>query len=366
MRNETAMVGRPAQELDTPSLLLDLAVMERNIAKTVSLLKEAGVNWRPHIKGQKVPAIAHMETAAGAVGITCAKLGEAEVMASAGIKNILIANQIVGLQKVTRLANLCKHAEVIVAVDSLENVLELDMAGRQKGVRIPVVVEVDTGMGRCGVQPGEPALALCRGVHDCAGLRYVGLMSWEGHARRVKDMVERQAVCKKSVGLLTSTARLCREAGLPVEVVSCGGTGTEKFSSRIPGVTEIQAGGIIFNDVYYSTLGLDYEFALTVLSTVSSRPNPTRVVTDAGRKTMSRDTAMPRPKGLASVKSVSLSAEHGQIELQEPNLNLRIGDKLEWIVGYGDTTVCLHDEMYGIRDGIVEVVWPVLARGKLR
>ena len=140
---------------------------------------------------------------------------------------------------------------------------------------------------------------------------------------------------------------------------------TEKFSSRIPGVTEIQAGGIIFNDVYYSMLGLDYDFALTVLSTVTSRPNPTRIVTDAGRKTMSGDTAMPQPRGLTGVKSVSLSAEHGRIELEEPNLDLKVGDKLEWIVGYGDTTVCLHDVMYGIRDGIVEVVWPILARGKL-
>jgi len=329
------------------------------------MLREMGVGWRPHAKGHKVPAIAHMEIAAGAIGITCAKLGEAEVMVSAGIKNILIANQVVGPRKVTRLANLCKRAEVIVAVDSLENVLELDAAGRQKGVRIPVVVEIDTGMGRCGVQPGEPAVALSHRIHDCAGLRYMGLMTWEGHARRYRDPEERRTVCEKSVGLLTWTAQLCRESGLPVEVVSCGGTGTEKFSSRIPGVTEIQAGGIIFNDVYYSMLGLDYDFALTVLSTVTSRPNPTRIVTDAGRKTMSGDTAMPQPRGLTGVKSVSLSAEHGRIELEEPNLDLKVGDKLEWIVGYGDTTVCLHDVMYGIRDGIVEVVWPILARGKL-
>ena len=365
MSNETAVIGRPVQELDTPALLVDLGAMERNIAKTARILREAGVNWRPHAKGQKVPAIAHMEIAAGAIGITCAKLGEAEVMAYAGIKSILIASQIVGPQKVARLANLCKHAEVIVAVDSLENVAELDEAGQRKGVRIPVVVEVDIGMGRCGVEPGEPAVALSRRVNECAGLRYMGLMAWEGHVRRHTDPVERKAACEKSVGMLTWTARLCREAGLPVQIVSCGGTGTEEFSSKVPGVTEIQAGGIIFNDMRYASLGVDREFALTVLSTVVSRPTPTRIITDAGRKTLSVDVALPAPKGLASVKAVSLSAEHGKIELEVPNHELKVGDKLEWIVGYGDTTVCLHDIMYGIRDGVVEVAWPILGRGKL-
>lgn len=366
MSHRTTSIGRRVRDLDTPVLVVDLAALERNIAKTARILKEAGVNWRPHTKSQKVPAIAHMEIAAGAIGITCAKLGEAEVMVYAGIKSILIANQVVGPQKVARLANLCRHGEVIVAVDSLENVRELDAAARQKGVRIPVVVEVDTGMERCGVEPGEPAVALSREVYECAGLRYMGLMTWEGPARRCKDLEERRAVCERMVGLLISTAQLCREAGLPVEVVGCGGTGTEEISSRVPGVTEIHAGGIIFNDMYYSTLGLEREFALTVLSTVISRPKPTRIITDAGRKAMSSHMAVPAPKGLAGVKSVALSAEHGKIELEEPNFDLKVGDKVEWIVGYADMTVCLHDEMYGVRDGIVEVVWPVAARGKLR
>ena len=366
MSADTSVIGRPATELDTPALLIDLDAMERNIAQTAALLNDAGVNWRPHSKGHKSPAIAHAQIDAGAIGITCAKLGEAEVMVSNGIKSILIANQIVGERKVTRLANLCQHAEVIVAVDSMDNVLELDAAGRRKGLQIPVVVEVETGMARCGVGPGEETVALSRQIHDCEGLRYAGLMSWEGHARGTKDPEARRAICEEAVGLLTRSAEMCRKAGLPVEIVSCGGTGTERFSSYVPGVTEIQAGGIIFNDMYYAELGLDYQFALTVVSTVTSRPNPYRIVTDAGRKTMSRDTALPRPVGVAGVKSISLSAEHGTIELDAPNTALRVGDRLEWIAGYADTTVHLHEAMYGIRDGIVEVVWPVLARGKLR
>ena len=366
MNNETLIVGQPVQHLDTPSLLVDLDAMERNIARAAGIFRKAGVSWRPHTKGQKVPAIAHMEVAAGAIGITCAKLGEAEVMVAAGIKNVLIANQVVGPQKVTRLANLCRRAEVIVAVDSVENVRELDAAGRRKDLCIPVVVELDTGMGRCGVQPGEPGLALARKVDESVGLRYMGLMSWEGHVRQFRRAEERGAACEKAVRQLTGTAELCHRAGLNVEVVSCGGTGTHAISAGIAGVTEIQAGGIIFNDEYYAGLGLDHDFALTVLSTVVSRPTPTRIVTDVGRKTMSSDTAVPRPLGIPGAKAVKLSAEHGLIELEEPSRTPRVGDKVTWIVGYGDTTVCLHDEMAGVRDGIVEVVWPILARGKLR
>jgi D-serine deaminase-like pyridoxal phosphate-dependent protein len=362
----STVIGQRLENLDTPVLVVELASMERNIARTARLLAEAGVSWRPHSKGHKVPAIVHKEIAAGAIGVTCAKLGEAEVMAAAGIRSILIANQVVGSQKVTRLANLCRQAEVIVAVDSLENVGELDVAGRQKGLRIPVVVEVDTGMGRCGVQPGEPTLALSRRVSECAGLQYMGLMGWEGHARRELDPQKRKLICERAVGLLVHSAEMCRAAGLPVRIVSCGGTGTEEFSSRVARVTEIQAGNIIFNDLHYASLGVDREFALTVLSTVISRPTPTRIVTDAGKKAMSSDAALPQPMGVAGVKSVRLSSEHGQIELESPSDRPKIGDKLMWIVGYGDTTVFLHDEMVGVRDGTVEVVWPILGRGKLR
>jgi D-serine deaminase-like pyridoxal phosphate-dependent protein len=361
----SSVVGRPITDLDTPALLVDLNAMDRNIAKTVRILGDLGVGWRPHTKGQKVPAIAHREIAAGAIGITCAKLGEAEVMAAAGIGSILIANQIVGQQKVDRLANLCRRAEVIVSVESLDNVRELDAAARRFNTRIPAVVEVDVGMNRCGTQPGEPSVSMARAIHESEGLRLMGLMGYEGHAR-VVDLPERRAGCAESVGLLVSTAAACRETGLPIEIVSCGGTGTEEISGRIPGVTEIEAGGIIFNDMYYNSLGLDREFALTVLTTVTSRSTPTRIVTDAGRKTMSDNTAAPRPKSIEDVKSVGLSAEHAQIELREPNSSIRIGDKLEWIVGYSDTTVCLHDEMFGVRDGLVEVVWPIAGRGKLR
>jgi D-serine deaminase-like pyridoxal phosphate-dependent protein len=360
-------IGQSKWDLDTPVLLVDLPVMEGNIERMARTFREAGVNWRPHTKGQKIPAIAHKEMAAGAKGITCAKLAEAEVMAGAGIQDILIANQIVGEKKIARLVNLLPHADVAVLVDSEENVEALDRAAQEKGVRLRVLVEVNVGMERAGVAPGEATVALAKSVHSREGLIFAGLQTWEAHTIRIEDPDEKRMAVEASVGLITDSARQCREAGLPVEIVSCGGTGDYWISAVQPGVTEIEAGGGIFSDVHYRThLGLQHEYALFILATVTSRPNPYRIVCDAGKKTMSSDAAVPEPVGVGKVKSVSLSAEHGKIELEEPNTTLKVGDKIEFVVGYGDTTVHLHEEMYGIRDGKVEVVWPILGRGKLR
>jgi D-serine deaminase-like pyridoxal phosphate-dependent protein len=274
---------------------------------------------------------------------------------------------VVGPAKATRLVNLRRHADVIVAIDSAENAAELDAAARAKGVRVRAVVEVDLGMRRCGVLPGPPALELARQVAACRGLEFVGLMGWEGHARRPGDPDERRRNIEAAVGLLVETAELCRRAGLPVAIVSCGGTGTHQVAARVPGVTEIQAGGGVFGDRYYRrNYALDHEPALTVLTTVVSRPAPDRIVVDAGKKTMSADLEAPEPLGLEGVQRVRLSAEHGTIDLAEPNDRVRVGDRITFAVGYSDTTTCLHDEFLGVRDGRVEVVWPILGRGKLR
>ncbi len=360
-------VGRSKWELDTPALLVDLPTMERNIATMAKRIIGGGVNWRPHTKGQKVPAIAHLELAAGAIGVTCAKLGEAEVMAAAGIRDILIANQVVGQQKVARLVNLCKHADVIVAVDSPENVAELSAAAAAKGVEQRVVIEVDVGMRRCGVASGEAVVELAKTIRRSPGLQFAGVMGWEAPCTRLTDPAEKRACVEEALGGLTRSADLCRQADIPVEIVSCGGTGTYWVSATIPGVTELQAGGGIFHDVHYADhFGVDHEFAMTIMTTAISRPTPTRIVVDAGRKTMSAEAANPRPLGVGEVESLSFSAEHGRIELAQPNTSLKVGDKVEWIVGYTDTTVLLHDELYATRDDTVEVVWPILGRGKLR
>ena len=361
------MIGAAKQSLDTPALLVELDLLDANIARIAAACARHGVRWRPHIKGQKIPQIVRRELAAGARGITCAKLGEAEVMADAGIDDILVANQVTGAAKIERLMRLLKRARVTVAVDDAANVATLSTAAQAHGVVLPVVLEIEVGMNRAGVQPGAPAVALAERVHRSKGLAFQGVMAWEGHTARIDDQAEKARKVREAVALLTGTADAIRAAGIPVAIVSCGGTGTYLLSTAIPGVTEIQAGGGVFSDVAYRTqYHVDHPCALTILTTVTSRPTPTRIVCDAGKKTMSGDAALPEPIGVGPVAAVRLSAEHGIVELKEPTDHPRIGETLEFVVGYSDTTVHLHEEMYAVRNGRVVEVWPVLARGKRR
>jgi len=367
MTNQLGTVGLMKMALDTPVLLVDLAVMAGNIKQIAATCRDAKVAWRPHTKGIKIPAIAHQALAAGAIGVTCAKLGEAEVMAAAGIRDILIANQIVGAPKIARLIGLQRHAEVKVLVDSADNAAALAAEASAAGVHLRVLIEVDTGMGRAGVAPGSSAVDLARNIKALPGLELVGVEGWEGHATEIQDEHEKAATIECAVSALTATADALRRAGFPISIVSCGGTGTFRFTTRLPGVTEIQAGGGILSDVRYRTkCNADLPYSLTVLTTVISRPNELRIICDAGKKTMSSDAAVPLPLGVEFLRSVNLSAEHARLELDRPNHFLKVGDKLEFVVGYSDTTVHLHEEMIGTRDGRVEIVWPILGRGKLR
>jgi D-serine deaminase-like pyridoxal phosphate-dependent protein len=363
------MIGRPIGDLDTPALLVDLGKLERNIVKMRQvIIEDAGIGWRPHTKSMKTPAIAHKLLQAGAHGVTCAKLGEAEVMAAAGIRDILIANQVVGAGKLSRLAHLCRHADVIVAVDCDQHVQALAAAAQAARTRPRVVVEVNIAMNRAGVEPGEAVVALGKKVASCRSLRFAGVMAWEGgRLAALPDPGEKRKAIQAAVSLLTASAERCRAAGLPIEIVSCGGTGTHGITAKIPGVTEVQAGGGIFCDVHYrKDYGVEHEYALTVLTTVVSRPNPTRIVCDAGWKTMGQQPASPEPLGVGEAKSLRLSAEHATIEFAAPRSSPGVGDHVEFVVGYSDSTVFLHDYLYGVRDGRLEVIWPILGRGKLR
>ena len=365
---QLGLIGQPKEALDTPALLVDLDVMERNIERMArTIVREAGVGWRPHTKAMKNPALAHILMRAGAHGVTCAKLGEAEVMAAAGVHDILVANQVVGPQKIARLVNLRRHCDVMVLVDGIENVAELDRAARDKGVRLRVLIELDTGMHRAGVEPGDSALALARRIVPCQGLHLAGLMTWESHTLMIVDPEEKRRAVTEALGRVTDTAELCREAGIPMEIISCGGTGTYWISAFAPGVTEIQAGGGIFCDMRYrNDFGVDHEYAMTVLATVTSRPVPERIICDAGKKTMSSEHADPMPIGIEGVETLTFSAEHGRIELREASVLPRVGERIEFVAGYSDTTVMVHDEIFGIRDGRIETVWPLWGRGRLQ
>jgi len=377
--SDTSIVGMSKSELDTPALWVDLDAFESNVQRLASYFRSAGVSWRPHFKGLRVPALAYTEIEAGAIGVSCATVMEAEAVAVAGIHNILITNEVVGSQKIARLVELLRGgAHVMVCVDNAENLARLSQAAELANVQCSALVDVNVGLNRCGVLPGEQAVALSKLVHDTPNLIFKGLMGYEGHTEPISDPEERRCAIEESVALVVDTANLCRASGLPVEIVSCGSTITYSVTAHIPGVTEIQAGGAVFMDIVYKSLGVDLDYSLLVQATVISRPSPVRAVVDAGRKKMGCiwflpggnapglswtpcPVAIPQPRNLPGIRLTTLHAEHGILEL-EPDVQLRVGDKIDFIPGYADFTVCRHSKLYGIRMEKVEAVWDVLAR----
>lgn len=355
-------VGLAAAELETPALCLDIEKYRRNVARMVEfIVKRHGVAWRPHMKGQKARELAREAVAAGAIGVTCATLYEAEAMVRSGVGEVLIAHEIVGARKQARLARLAREAPGLIAcTDSVEHAGLLNAAALAENAIVPVLIEIDGGMRRCGIAPGEPVVALARAIGDMPGLRLRGLMAWEGHVLSFDPETKRKKI-EESIGALRSSAELCRAAGIDVEILSASGSGTFRMSVDLPGITEVQAGGGVFSDLSYEKWGLDHEFALTVMTRVVSVSSPVRVIVDGGFKSMSVQHGLPRPLGVGAVKSLSLSAEHGTIELEEPK-SLRVGDAISFVPGYTDSTVCLHDEMCVIRGGVVEAVWAIPGR----
>ena len=359
-------IGAPVLELDTPALVVDLDLLERNVERIARHCQERGVGWRPQSKGLRVREVARRCVEAGALGITCAKLGDAEWFADGGLDHILIANEIVGASKLERLLALRERADVMLSVDSPDGLAAAGAAARAAGTELGVVLEVDIGLRRCGVAAGEPAVALGRLVQETRGLRLEGLMAWEGHTLSVSDPEARAPEIRAALELLVETAELCRARGLPIHVVNASGTGTYRVATTVPGITEVQAGGGVYGDRTYARWGVPVDFALTVAATVISRPTPSRVVLDAGQRAMSIATTLPWPKDLPNVASVAVHVEHCIVELSEPSATPRIGDHLELVAGYHDTTVCLHDELYAARGGRVEAVWPVAPRSSFR
>ncbi len=367
MNSHAGNIGQSKWDLDTPALVIDVPAMERNIARMDAFFADKKAKLRPHAKTHKCPTISHKQLAAGhAVGITCAKLGEAEALAAAGIKDILIANQIVGPQKIARLMGLAHQADVMVAVDDPVNVEQLSAAAVDAGVRLRVLVEVNIGMNRCGVEPGEPALELARKVAEAKGLRFMGLQGYEGHLVMHPNLDERRQRTLAAMKSLVDTRHLIEGAGLEVTIVSGGGTGTYDITGTIEGVDEVQAGSYVFNDVRYRSVGAHFDCALTVLATVISRPTPTVAVTDAGHKVLTSEFGLPELIGVEGASLTRLSEEHGKVEFEAPNRDLRPGDKVEFIPSHGCTTINLFDCYHVVRDDRLEAVWNIAGRGKSR
>jgi D-serine deaminase-like pyridoxal phosphate-dependent protein len=359
--------GQPVEELDTPALILDIAAAERNIQRMADRFATGPVRVRPHVKTHKTPLIAHKQLAAGAIGVTCAKLGEAEVMIRSGIPEVLVSSEIVGPAKVARLLALSRHATVITVVDDALAARAISDAAVAAGLRVPTLVDVDVGQSRTGVAPYQPALALAREVAAMPGLMLVGLQGYEGHLQHIPGAAARAEACRAAMKALTETADLLRGAGLPVDIVSTGGTGTHSIAGTYPGITEIQPGSYVVMDTHYGSVeGLGFEQALFIQTTVISKTRPREVIVDAGMKTASIDSGMPRVHGIAGAEFYFVGDEYGKVTFDGPSDDVRVGDKLTLVPSHCDTTINLHDHFCVVRDGRLEDVWPIAARGKIR
>ena len=354
-------------DLDTPALCIDLDAIEANIREITAACASHGVQWRPHAKCHKSVDVARRLIGAGAIGLTCAKLGEAEVYAAAGIADLLIANMLVGPLKVQRLVELRRIADPIVCFDDMLQAEPIGRAMQAAGLKVRALLEIDIGMHRVGIAPGDAALALARQINALPGIELAGIMGYEGHLLLIEDPVEKESKIRAALIQLVQTRDLLVQHGIPCPIVSCGGTGSFGICVSQPGITEIQCGGAILMDAFYRTRChvSQFRYALKVIATVVSRPAPDRAIIDAGRKTMNMELAMPIVIGRDDIHVVSLSAEHGVLRLDASARDVAIGQRLEIVPGYSDFTCVLHDRFYALRGNVVEAIWPLQARGKL-
>jgi D-serine deaminase-like pyridoxal phosphate-dependent protein len=349
-------------EIPTPALIVDAAALDRNIARMARFFAEGACRLRPHVKAHKTPAIARRQLAAGScTGLTCATVLEAEAVAGF-CDDILIANEIVTADKCGRAAALAASRRVTVAVDSTEGLDALAAAARGAGVTLGVLVDLNVGQMRCGVPPGEAALALATRAARTPGIVLRGVMGYEGHVQPVRERAEREAQARRAMQGLVDTAAQLRGAGLPCEIVSAGGTGTFDISGRVPGVTEIQAGSYALMDTDYGDVGVPFEQAFFVLGTIVSRPALDRCVADAGHKSTTKDHGLPRVHGIEGATVTSLNDEHATMAIPAA-ATIRIGDRIRLVPSHTDPTMNLHDVVYAFEGDRVIDVWPVAARG---
>lgn len=360
-----SLVGRRIDKLDTPVTLIDLDVFEANARAIHDQLAAHQLTWRPHTKALKSPALARRLLDVGAIGITCAKLSEAEAMVDGGITEILVANHLGSPVKWQRAAALQHRAQVTVCVDDARPVGWAGEAARAAGVTIPLFIEVDIGMRRVGVRSPADAVALAELISATDGVELAGVMGYEGHLTTVWPAEQKQAECEQAMAILLRAADAIRAAGHEVGIVSTGGSATFGSTLAVGGLTECQAGGGTLMDRFYAQdCHVDLPFALTMISTVVSAAEPGYAVSDAGFKALGAYPGMQPPLVLepSGVQVRALSAEHGNLLTDR---QLQVGDRLRLVPGYSDAMMCLHDHVLGVRGGMVTEVIELTGRGKL-
>jgi len=352
--------GTPADTLPTPALTVELSLLSANIAAMMAALEGQSARLRPHTKVQKSPDIALLQVGAGAIGVTVATIWEAAAMAAAGVRSILVANEVIGPDKIGAAAALARHADLIIAVDDAANISDLSAAMTAAGSQAGILVDLDVGMARCGARSPEEALGLARPAHAAPGLELRGVQAYEGHCMLEPDRDTRIRLATEAMAYAASVKELLLADGLPAEVLSAGGTGTYNITGRHPAVTELQAGSYVFMDAFHGSLVPGFAVSLTVLTTVLARHGDT-VIFDAGRKSVGIDFVLPPIQGY-DYQARYYAEEHALFDT-DPGFPAQIGDRARLICGYAPTTVNLHDVIFVTDGDQVADVWPVFPRG---
>jgi D-serine deaminase-like pyridoxal phosphate-dependent protein len=351
-------IGRPREELTTPALLLDLETLRANLDLIAAGMRDVPTALRAHVKVHKSPHIARMQIEHGAIGVGCATVWEAIVMARAGISDVFVINEVVGAEKTRALALLAREADVKTAVDDAAQIDGLSRAAVAAGSSIGVLIDVDEGMHRCGVTSSEEALPLASLITESPGLRFDGLTGYEGHCSLEFDPKKRHAMAGEAMALLTGIADDLAAAGLPCEIVSAAGTGTWEVTSRYPGVTEIQPGSYATMDGHHRGLDPRFGWAVTVLASVISR-RPDRIVLDAGSKTVGASHGVLKGWDLEKYR---FDEEHS-IFLADADVPLTAGDTVEILCNYTPFAIGYFEAYHVLENGKVVDIWPVMPRG---
>ena len=356
-----AAVGRLRRELTTPALIMDLDLVRANIQHMMSRLSGMPAKLRPHVKCQKSPELARLQVEAGAIGVCTANVWEAIVMSRSGIEDVLIANEVVGREKIAALANAAREGNLTVAVDHPQNAEDHSAAVEAAGSKLDVLIEVDVGMGRGGVRSAEEAVSLARHIAKLSGLRLRGVQGYEGQCMLEPDRDLRIKKAYAAMDYIGTVVDDLAAAGFPCEVVSAGGTGTYDITGANPRVTEIQAGSYTFMDNMHGNLVPGFSRALTVLGTVAIQHGNT-IVLDSGRKSIGIDFVLPTMLKYPFYKARYFAEEHALFDIDE-RCKLKLGDTVELTPGYAPTTVNLYDAYHVVEKDVVVDIWPIVPRG---
>ncbi|MBD9528301.1 3-hydroxy-D-aspartate aldolase BhcC [Paracoccus sp. PAR01] len=368
-----ALPGMAEADIQTPCLILDLDALERNIKKMGDYAKAHGMRHRSHGKMHKSVDVQKLQQElGGAAGVCCQKVSEAEVFARGGIKDILVSNQVRDPAKIDRLARLPKlGARIIVCVDDVANVADLSAAAQRHGTQLEVFIEIDCGAGRCGVTTAAAVVQIAKAVDAAPGLKFTGIQAYQGAMQHMESFIDRKAKLDAAIAQVKEAVAALEEAGLSPELVSGGGTGSYYFESNSGVYNELQCGSYAFMDADYGRIKDEgghridkgeWENALFILTSVMSHAKPDKAICDAGLKAQSVDSGLPFIYGRDDVEYVKCSDEHGVIA--DPKGVLKVNEKLRLVPGHCDPTCNVHDWYVGVRNGKVETVWPVSARGK--